>query len=275
MPPVIPLADHHDVWGDAVLRDAPHLAGAHQAGLDFVGDVERIVTIAQLPDPRQITFMRHGEAVGCGDGLHDDGSRVAALERVLHRVEVVERHLDELAQGVLGEERPGEAFVTGLDRQARMSVIRLDDGDDLALARGVARRLDGQLHRLGPASAVDGVLQAVGGAGRERFGQSGPRERGEVVVAHVEAPGAGVQHFDQLGIAVAEVVGAAVQVDVDQTAAVEVVEAIAFTAIDHQIDAGVLPELRLVRVPEGLRRFEEFELRRLTPSRLGLGMPRH
>ena len=154
-----------------------------------------------------------------------------------------------------------------------MSVIGLDDGDDLALFGGVARRLDRQLHRLGASCAVDGVLQAVGRARRQRFGQRGARERREVMIAHVETPGAGVQHFNELGIAVAEIVGAAVEVNVDEAGAIKVVKAIAFPAIDHQIDAGVLPELRLVRVPEGFRRFEKFELRlaHATPPR----QPRH
>src|SRR4051812_7609598 len=59
----------------------------------------------------------------------------------------------------------------------------------------------------------------------------------------------------------AEIVRAAVQVQVDQPAACHVPEHVAFAAVDHQVDAGVLPELRLVRVPELPGPTEEVVLR--------------
>src|SRR5215208_5460704 len=65
---------------------------------------------------------------------------------------------------------------------------------------------------------------------------------------------------DQLGVAVTEVVRAAVEVQVDQPPARHVPEAVALAAVDHEIDAGVLPELRLVRVPELLGAAEEIRL---------------
>ncbi len=80
------------------------------------------------------------------------------------------------------------------------------------------------------------------------------------MVAHVEAARAGVQHLDQLGIAVPEVIGAAVEMNVDQTLAVHVVEAIALAAVDDQVDPRLLPELGLVRIPEGLRGLEHLKL---------------
>jgi len=60
---------------------------------------------------------------------------------------------------------------------------------------------------------------------------------------------------DHLGVAVAQVVGAAVEVHVDQALALDVVDEIALPAVDDQRHAGIDPELGLVRVPEllGLR----------------------
>ena len=52
-------------------------------------------------------------------------------------------------------------------------------------------------------------------------------------------PSPRVRRCDQLGIAVAEVVGAAVEVHVDQPLAGHVAEEVALAAVDHEIDAGV------------------------------------
>jgi hypothetical protein len=49
---------------------------------------------------------------------------------------------------------------------------------------------------------------------------------------------------DQLRVAVAEVVRAAVEVQVDQPPARHVPEQVALAAVDHEVDAGVLPEVR-------------------------------
>ena len=46
-----------------------------------------------------------------------------------------------------------------------------------------------------------------------------------------------------------EVVGAAVEVDVDQALALDVVDEVALAPVDDQRDAGVDPELGLARVP--------------------------
>ena len=40
------LAGHEDVGLDAVLRDAPQLAGAHQTGLHLIGDIQGVVLLA-------------------------------------------------------------------------------------------------------------------------------------------------------------------------------------------------------------------------------------
>jgi hypothetical protein len=53
-----------------------------------------------------------------------------------------------------------------------------------------------------------------------------------------------------LGVAVAQVVGAAVEVDVDEPLALDVVDEVALPAVDDQRNPGVDPELGLIRVPE-------------------------
>ena len=61
---------------------------------------------------------------------------------------------------------------------------------------------------------------------------------------------------------VADIVSATVQMNVDQALAVHVEQEIALAVIDYEIDADVLPELGLARIPEGLRLFEELVLAR-------------
>ena len=46
---------------------------------------------------------------------------VEAAQGVLHRVQIVERHLYEFAEGILGEEQFGESVVAGFHRQAGMA----------------------------------------------------------------------------------------------------------------------------------------------------------
>src|SRR3954466_11396536 len=70
------------------------------------------------------------------------------------------------------------------------------------------------------------------------------------MVADVEPAHRLLERGDQLGVAGAEVVRAAVEVQVDQPAAGHVPEDVALAPVDHQVDAGVLPELRLLGVPE-------------------------
>jgi hypothetical protein len=82
-----------------------------------------------------------------------------------------------------------------------------------------------------------------------------------VVVADVEAAHGLLEHGDQLGIAVAEVVRPAVEVQVDQAPAAHVPEEVALAAVDDEVDARVLPEAGLVRVPELLGPAEEVRLR--------------
>src|SRR5690606_9796794 len=149
----------------------------------------------------------------------------------------------------------------GLHGQSGVAVIGLDDGHDLALAGRVARGLDGDVDGLGAARSVDGVVHARRRSDqRQRLGERGARQRGKVVVAHVEARGARLEDFDELRMTVAEVVGAAVQVQVEQAPPVHVVQVVALAAVDHEVDAHVLPVLGLARVPEYLGAFQELLL---------------
>jgi hypothetical protein len=141
-----------------------------------------------------------------------------------------------------------------------MAVIGVDDRDDLAPLLGVPGGLERDVDGLGATRAVHGVLQPPAAGRRQPLGQRGAGERREVMVADVEALGAAVQHLDQLGVAMPEIVGAAVEMHVDQPAAIHIEEQVALAAVDHQIDAHVLPGLGLARVPEGLRLLDEFLL---------------
>jgi len=143
-----------------------------------------------------------------------------------------------------------------------MAVIGIDNRDDLALLGGVAGAFDGEVDRLGAARRVHRVLHAAAADLGQLLGERRAAERREMVVAHVEAGGAAVQDLDQLRMAVADIVGAAVQVHVDQATAVHVIEQVAFAAVDDEIDILVLPELGLVRVPELLRFLDELLLGR-------------
>ena len=183
-----------------------------------------------------------------------------AAQRLLHRVEVVERHLHELVRPV-GQEQPREAIVAGRDGEPGVAVVALQDRDDLAPLARVARGLDRDVDRLAAAGAVDHAAHVRRARLDERLGQRRARQRREMVVADVEPLHRLLERGDQLRVAVAEVVRAAVEVQVDQAAAGHVPEEVALAPVDHEIDAGVLPEVGLVRVPELPRAVEEVVLR--------------
>jgi hypothetical protein len=68
------------------------------------------------------------------------------------------------------------------------------------------------------------------------------------MIADVEDLHALRKRLHDFGIAMADVVGSAVEMQVDQTPAANVPDEVVLTSVDHQIDAGVGPELSLVRV---------------------------
>ena len=198
----------------------------------------------------KISLVRHREAVGGRNRLHDDGGDVAPAQRIFHRVEIVERDVNEFALGILRQEDLRKPFRAGLDGQPGMAVIGAHDRDDLSLLRRVPRRLDRDVDRLGTASAIDGVLQISWAAFGERFSERRSRQRRKMMIAHVEPLRRGGHDRNEFRIAMAEIVSSAVEMDVDQSAAVHVVKEVALAPIDHQIDAHILPRLGLPRVPE-------------------------
>src|SRR5262245_15034903 len=78
-----------------------------------------------------------------------------------------------------------------------------------------------------------------------------------MVIADVEIGHALANRFHHLRIAVAERIGAAVQMDVDEPAPIHVPEIIALAPVDHEIDAHALPVGCLAGIPELFRAGEE------------------
>ena len=101
----------------------------------------------------------------------------------------------------------------------------------------MARGLDGDVDRLAAARRVDDVLEVARHRAHERLGQLGARDAREVVVADVERPSRLAERGHDLRVAVAQVEDAAVQVEVEQLAALEVPDAVALAAADHEVDA--------------------------------------
>ena len=215
--------------------------------------------MAEVLTGLQIALARHRETVGRGDRLDDEGGDVALAQHLFQRALVVEGDLDEFV-GPVGEEDLGKPFIPGGDRQAGMAVIALDDRHDLAPLGGVTRRLQGDFHRFGPARSEDRVFHVRSGLD-QLFGEGRPRDGGEPVVAHVEIVEPGFQYLDQFGMAVAEIVGPAIQVQVDQPLARHVVEEVPLATVDHHRRAGILPEADLSGIPVLRRLREEVLLR--------------
>src|SRR5262249_50099054 len=89
-----------------------------------------------------------------GNGLHDHRGHVLAAQRLLHRGQVVERHVAELVRPV-GEEQGGEPLVPRGGGEAGGPGGGLGDRDDLAALGGVACRLERDVDRLAAAAAED------------------------------------------------------------------------------------------------------------------------
>jgi hypothetical protein len=79
-------------------------------------------------------------------------------------------------------------------------------------------------------------------------------------LADVEMRHAFRDRLHHFRIAVAQAVGAAVEMHVDQAPAAHIPQEVALPAVDDQVDAGVGPELGLVRVPERLRLLQHLGL---------------
>ncbi len=83
-----------------------------------------------------------------------------------------------------------------------------------------------------------------------------------MIVADVETLHGGGDRLHDFGVAMAEVVCAAVEVYVDEPLAVDVVDEVAVPPVDDQRHTRVDPELGLVRVPELLGLREHLGFRR-------------
>ena len=69
------------------------------------------------------------------------------------------------------------------------------------------------------------------------------------MVAHVKVVQRRFQRGNQLWVTMPEIVGSAVQMQVNQAPTRHIVKVVTFAPVDHQIDAGILPELCLSGVP--------------------------
>ena len=97
-----------------------------------------------------------------------------------------------------------------------MAVIGVDDRDDLAFLGGVARGLDRESIAWRRPPRYIMVLHTAAADLGEHLRQRGPTQSREMMVPHVEARGAAVENLDQFRMAMADIVGAAIQMNVDQ-----------------------------------------------------------
>ena len=161
----------------------------------------------------------------------------------------------------LRQEELREAVVADLHREARC-------GRDSSAARQMIRRRLVAWRALFSAMSIASppperehrILQALGRVLRQHLGELGAHQRREMMVADVEVVHALLHRGDHFRIAVAERVDAAVEMQVDQPAAVHVVEVVALAAVDHEVDALALPLQRLAGVPDFERPGDEVVL---------------
>ena len=159
------------------------------------------------------------------------------------------------------EEHLREAVIPGAHCQTGVPVVRLHDRHDLALLHGVPGRLERDVDRLATAGTVNHLRETSRGRRDERFGERGAGKRREVVIADIEVLHRHRDGLDDLWIAVAEVVRAAIEVSVDKTLARHVVDEVFLAPIDDERHAGVDPELGLARIPVLLGLLEHLGLR--------------
>ena len=185
-------------------------------------------------DLREVAGLGHHEPDGGRHRLEDDRGDVTAGAGLLDGRGVVERHVHELARRTGGPEGRSGPLVPGRQGQAGVPVVPPGRRDDAAAARGPPSALEGHVDGLAAAAAEHGVPHA-GGEVDQAGGQQGAFDAGEVVVADVEPVQGEPQLLDQRGMPVAEVEGAAVEVEVEELPPVDVPDPVALAPPDHQV----------------------------------------
>ena len=226
-----------------------------EARLHLVGDVHRLVSVAERADARQVSGRRRGEAVGRGNRLEDHPRDISALKKSLDRRELAERNRLEVRR--VREEVAGRGVLARCARQARPPVVAGVESDDLAPAGGMPGGLDRDVVGFAPARGEDRVGQVAGGEPRQLAAELRPCRAGEVVVADVELGDRLRGRGHELGVAMAEIERSAVQMQVEQLAPVEVPEPVALATPDDQLRAECLPGLDPVRRDEPAREFQD------------------
>ena len=130
-----------------------------------------------------------------------------------------------------------------------MAVVAALQADEATALRRVTGALQGDVDRFAAARGVHRILQPLRRVLRQHLGELGAHQRRKMVVADVEVLHALLDRGDDLRVAMAEAISAAVEVEVDQTSAVHVVEVVGLAAVDDEIDADPLPFQRLAGIP--------------------------
>ncbi len=180
-----------------------------------------------------------------------------SAQRRLNGGEVVERYVDELARRPLRQEERRRPFVAGGEGETGMAVVALLNGDDGAPLGRMARRLDRDLDRLAAARREHRVLQIARRGAHQRRGELGAGAARKMMVADVERGERIGERGDHFRVAVAEVEHAAVEMEVEQLATVEIPDAVALAAADHQVHAQRLQHLHAVRTDVPRREIED------------------
>ena len=235
-----------------------HAAGAAHAALDFVGDEQDAVALADGSQFVEELGRRHDVAAFALDGLDEDGGDLFGREDRLE--ELVFEDLDAfdvagvrllavsaaVAVGVgdVGDaagQRSEALFLDGLgagerERAHGAAVEAAEEGDELVAAGVIAGQLEGGLDGLGAGVAeVDAFGLAAGGEGGELLGEVDHVLVIEVGAGHVdEAFGLPANGFDDARVAVAGGDDGDAGVEVEEAVAVDVVDHGAFAVVDDQ-----------------------------------------
>ena len=176
------LAQDHHVRPHAFMVAGEQLAGAAQAGLNFIGHEQDVVAAAQVGHGPQVPGGRHDDAGLALDGLQQHGGGVGR-NRVLQGRRVAIGDGDEA--GREGAERVAVGGLGGERNDAQGAAVEVPrGGDDLRLAGREA--LDGVAPLAGQ---LQGGLHCLGaGVHRQREVVAGERVQGfieqpELVVA--------------------------------------------------------------------------------------------